>query len=148
MQKAHCPACGATIQGAQINMQSLLAVCVACDVVHPLSDTLSDHHSTTAMAGSDLKPPIDDRGGTPPEALMRLSAGPPGLTVTVEDEVLSIRRRWWQWSPHNLFMMIFVVIWDGFLVVWYTATAGGMLMELANGDLGSAMRATARCAVL
>lgn len=133
MQTSHCPACGSAIAGSNINVQTMVAVCTACDTVHPLADTLSvPSQRPVATADPALKLPVDDQGGTPPEALMRMSGGPPGLSVHVKDEVLSIQRRWWAWSPTNLFMLFFCLVWDGFLVVWYAGTGAAVLGALSS----------------
>ena len=127
MQTSRCPRCGDPIPGADINAQALVAVCRSCDVVHPLATTLEPVGTAVKAA------PAVDLAETPPEPLMRLAGAPDGLAVQVEDEVLSIRRRWWSWSAQNLFLAFWVFGWDTFLVGWYAAALGGGMAAAAGG---------------
>ena len=128
MQTSRCPRCGDPIPGADINAQALVAVCRSCDVVHPLATTLEPVGTAVKAA------PSVDLAETPPEPLMRLAGSPDGLAVQVENDVLSIRRTWWSWSPQNLFLAFWVFGWDLFLFVWYAGALGAGVAAVAGGD--------------
>ena len=132
MQTSRCPRCGGPIPGADINAQALIAVCRACDVVHPLATTLDPVATTVEPA------PAVDLAETPPEPLMRLAGAPDGLAVQVEDDVLSIRRSWWSWSPQNLFLAFWVFVWDTFLFFWYASVLGAGVAAAASGSAAGA----------
>lgn len=86
------------------------------------------------MGTAEKAAPAADLAETPPEPLMRLAGAPDGLAAHVEDEVLSIRRRWWSWSPENRFLASWVFGWDLVLFGGCVGALGAGGTAVAGGD--------------
>ncbi|HCH66899.1 MAG TPA: hypothetical protein DFR83_29110 [Deltaproteobacteria bacterium] len=87
------------------------------------------------------EPSVYAGDGTPPEALMRLSSGPPGLQVTVKDGVLMIRRHpeRWRWSRASVLLGVYALVWIIGLVCWNSQQTSLIWMELHSGFLAPAV---------
>ncbi|MEM9547260.1 MAG: hypothetical protein AAGA77_14870 [Bacteroidota bacterium] len=101
-----CTNCGADIDGANININSSLAKCGACNTVFSLKDDHFFHH---------------DRKGRP-EMIM-----PEGTDVLELSESLDIRLDWLQSHPRGAlgFLTFFAIMWNGILAL----AVGGALFS-------------------
>lgn len=106
-----CPSCGAPIPAEDVNVALMVALCRGCA-------------STVELAAGRSRPPA---------ALLELAAPPAGLTIEDRGGALVLRRRWFEPNGAFFFMVLWCVLWDGFLVVWYLAAFAG----LASGDVSS-----------
>jgi hypothetical protein len=100
-----CKACGAAIDADHIDLARDIATCPYCGAVTRLEEV--------RRSATEAPPAVRPRVELPPR-------------FTVEDTFggLTIRRRWF--SPAILFLAVFAVGWDSFLVFWYaTAFATG-----------------------
>jgi hypothetical protein len=97
-----CPRCGSQILAEDANLDTLVARCRQCQEVFNFADQV----------------------GARPAAKPVYRAPRPG-GVAMED--LVDRRRlswaWFRWPV--LFMVLFCVVWDSFLVFWYSIALGG-----------------------
>ena len=89
--------------------------------------------------GRHRDPSVYAGDGTPPEALMRLLSGPPGLQVTVNDGVLIIRRHPERWSRASVLLGVYALVWLIGLVCWYSQQTSLIWMELHSGFLAPAV---------
>ena len=94
-----CPYCRSAIPADDIELTTRLAKCRACDEVFPLE--------VPAAA-----PPVEH----PPPIPVGVQVTDDGLTRTLEF-------RWF--TPVAFFLLIFCVVWNGFLVFWYSVVVGG-----------------------
>ena len=125
MHLSRCPRCAREIPTSNVDLQVGTATCQPCDTVHPLLETLEPL--------PQREPPQEPI----PEELMRLARSPKGLFIEVNNEVLTIRRRWWSWSAQNLYGLGFIVVWDGFLFVWYYVQFGMLSSDFFSGMMAS-----------
>lgn len=112
-----CPSCGDTIAPDDVNIELMVAMCRSC----------------ASMVELSASAPAPEPRARPPEAILRWAAPPKGLTVSEADGALSLRRQWFQPDVGFFFLLLWCVVWDGFLVVWYMGT----FARLASGDLGA-----------
>lgn len=114
-----CPQCGERIAASDVNLDLFVALCRTCDATVELGR--DDTGSTPPRA--ELPAPPDRQTaltrGRPPEALARLASPPAGITVQQHGQTLVLTRRWFRFSPGFLFLALWCLVWDGFLVVWY-----------------------------
>lgn len=123
-----CPSCGNGVPAKDVNLDRMVAKCTRCDEVFWLERT-----------------PQSDRGGKSDEGPLRAQKKvprPSDITVVGPEDTASatpaayrvpsragahdalvLRRRWFR--PIALFYLLFVAVWDGFLVVWYSAVLFG-----------------------
>ena len=66
---------------------------------------------------------------------MRLSSGPPGLQVTVDDGVLIIRRHPKRWSGASVPLGVCALVWLIGLACWYSQQTSVIWTELHSGFL-------------
>lgn len=99
--KLHCPHCDREILAEDININAVLAKCRNCHTVFSFRCNLQGE----AVEKVAFRP----RGPVPL---------PANLQVEELGSSFRVRWRWFQW--HLVFLVLFCVIWDGFLVVWYT----------------------------
>lgn len=99
-----CEQCGAPFGAADLHLDRGIAVCSACGGVQRLPGPVA--------------------AATPNESGSPVARKPPGdipipAQFTIEDagHALTIRRRWFQWG--YVFLIIFAIAWDSFLVGWY-----------------------------
>lgn len=110
-----CPRCSAKVAASAVNLDNLVAKCVACDSVFRIEGQLGMRAGRVRVP---RPPSITVIGDVPPPATevpYRASAfGARGR--------LEIVYRWWQ--PSAIFMLFFSIVWCGFIFVWYSTTLG------------------------
>lgn len=104
-----CPSCGTSIDADDVNLDALIAKCAACDAVFNFGDSVGA--TTTARR----REPVEQ---------------PKGITVRELPDAFEIERKWF--GPSAFGLLIFVILWDGFLVFWYSMALGGG-MKGGNG---------------
>jgi hypothetical protein len=105
-----CPSCASPLKADDVQLAQGIATCSYCRAV-------------MTFAGPGKEPWLER-----PRAPIPL---PPRVTLRQTMHGIEIRRRWF--TPAVLFLIVFCVFWDGFLVVWYTmafAAKGPLLMKL------------------
>ena len=125
-----CRRCREAIPASDINLDRMMAKCAACSAVFDFSDQISqterrEPEISTALAKqpAPIQLPngwkLERRDGTAMDATFGYRANAP---APVQEFVLS-----WRWfSPlKHLFMLVFAVGWNAFLLFWYTSAAGG-----------------------
>ena len=95
--KLTCDDCGATVPPDNINIARAMAKCDRCGSVFGFADQ------------------VPNRGADRERARVPM---PKGVEVIDLGGDLTILRRWF--SPKFLFLIVFCLIWNGFLVVWYS----------------------------
>lgn len=111
--KLTCPDCQKHVSAADVNIKLGIAKCLACDAVFSLVDQI----------GQPLRSLRNSLPATAPKHWM------------VEDfgSELTIR---WRWYTHAIwFLVFFAIIWDGFLISWYTAAIAGLLIKFNWGSI-------------
>ena len=98
--KIRCPECHEPLAADQVNIQTGLGRCLLCDV------------------GFHILPPIVRAPAEPTEVGL-----PDGMQVTAEGDRLRIERRWF--SAKYIFLAFFALMWNLFLVGWYSIALGG-----------------------
>lgn len=101
----HCPHCGKQIRSDDANLENALAKCRNCHAVFSFAD-LADEQTELAQHAARHRHPRE------PVPLPR------GLTMDETGPNLRFMRKWF--SPGLFFLLVFCVIWDGFLVFWYS----------------------------
>lgn len=132
-----CKSCGSPVPAADVHLERLVAKCRRCNAVFAFGA-----HLGRAAPAPRRRPPLP-RG-------LRVESGEPPLpaeggyrTAAVRERgPLVITRRWFR--PLHLFLLVFAMVWDGFLVSWYAAVArtGGsieMLFPLLHVAAGVAV---------
>ncbi len=94
-----CKQCGRDIPPDDINIDTLVAKCRACNAVFCFAEEVG----AVPHGESRTRPKFDP---------------PPGVTVSDWDGKLKIVRRWF--SLKVIGLLFFCTIWDGFLVFWYS----------------------------
>ena len=89
----NCKHCGAGIPAEHVNIEALMAKCAACNSVFSfaLEGQAKKHRGEVGM--------------------------PSGITVQTTGHELIISRRWF--SAASIFLIVFTLFWDGFMVVWF-----------------------------
>jgi len=109
----HCQSCGKQIPAEHINIEKAIAKCSTCSAVFGFTDQIE------GLSETGVKSQYDDL------------PMPHGVRIDTWDGSLTITRRWL--SPAYLFLAFFCVIWNGFLVFWYTVAFAGnapLIMKL------------------
>jgi len=112
MGALRCPACDTPVLADDISLELKVGLCRPCN-------SSFDLQAAEASEPVSKAPPARPRA-RPPEALMDLSAPPKGVTVRTDGEAIEVGWRWFRLDPSFLFLCLWCVLWDGFLVVWYT----------------------------
>lgn len=108
-----CKACDQKIAAADINLERAIAKCSLCDAVFGITDQLDQRMNTEVK---------------PPKAPVPL---PKRIQIENWGGELKIIRSWF--SPLIFLLVFFCVIWNGFLVFWYTMAFGNdvpLMMKL------------------
>lgn len=100
-----CPKCGTQVHADDVNLANLIAKCRSCHEVFTFGN-LARHADTTARAELPLPAPR-----------------PPSIQVEDENGRQQLTRRWF--TPIFLFLVLFCIAWDSFLVFWYTMALTG-----------------------
>jgi hypothetical protein len=108
----NCPRCRTLIVAEDVNLNHLLAKCRACQEVFRFAPEEIEAVTDRVL---DKLPPI--------EMPVKPKAPRPD-TIFVEDwgPQRKMIKRWLGW--HVLGMAMFCVLWDGFLIVWYSIALG------------------------
>ncbi len=101
--KIYCPDCGAAIPAGNMNLETALAKCQACNGVFSFRDAVDYQQRQAARAAEPG-----------PELLPR----PPRIRVEDMGQTLTLRWRWLR-SMHFL-LLFFCIAWDSFLIFWYS----------------------------
>ena len=110
--RLECPGCSAEIAPDDVNIELMVGLCRGCGSTVEL----------TAKAA-------------PPPELLKLAEPPAGVTVREEGGELFLRRRWFTFNVSFVFLAFWCLVWDGFLVVWYTASIAALL----SGEVASVL---------
>src|SRR5436309_664330 len=94
-----CPDCGADVPAEDINIDTGLARCRACNGVINVKEAV----------GAERPAPVKRPRVAQPRAITVEDLGGTGLRLT---------RSWFTWAV--LFMTVFCIIWDSFLIFWYS----------------------------
>lgn len=97
-----CPSCHAVIAADDVNIDRLVAKCRPCNVVFSFA-----HLVPAPSAPAASREPVARASVTLPE----------GMTCEDHGATLVVTRRWWSFT--TIFLAVFTVLWDGFLVVWF-----------------------------
>lgn len=121
----NCPRCHAQVAADDVNLQHLLAKCRGCQEVFRFSaaeiETVSDRirqgEPPIAPPREEIEPDLDIR-------VRRVRAPrPPSLEVEDWGEERRLVRRWFNIT--YLGRAAFCVVWDGFLIFWYSMAFKG-----------------------
>ncbi len=128
--KVHCASCSSPIPADDIDLPHMIAKCRACDSVF----SIEGPKLAPAPRRSALERP-------PPKGIEVVVERPfaelgQGAAYREPDEsaepgALTIRRRWFH--PAGLFLLVFAIVWDSFLVFWYGiafSTGGPLIMVI------------------
>jgi hypothetical protein len=102
--QVHCTQCGVQIPADDLNIDTGIAKCRACNCVFSFLEALREH-----SAAERTRPPTAERPAVPQ---------PRGVAMDDLGGRLRLVRRWFQWPI--LMLLFFCVAWDGFLVFWYS----------------------------
>ncbi len=100
--RVHCTQCGGLIPAEDLNIDTTLARCRACNNVFSFADAVAQETTAPAAPAAD-----------------RVVPQPRGVRVEDWGGDVRLIRRWF--SAKYIFLIFFCTFWDGFLVFWYTA---------------------------
>jgi hypothetical protein len=118
--KIVCANCRVPVPGEDVNVARMVAKCRACGAVFRFDDQLVAPTGTPSGLVQAPSVPM------PPGIVVRHegAAGEGDYRHGPESGELTITRRWF--TPSAIFLAIFAVVWNSFLVFWYSmAFAGG-----------------------
>lgn len=105
-----CPECELKLSADDVNIDIMVAKCTSCNNVFSFATQIDDYQEPSLYKS--------DKPLSVPK--------PNGINIKVNGDQLFIRRKWF--SPMLIFMALFCVFWDGFLLIWYgIALSGGSL---------------------
>ncbi len=108
-----CKNCGAVLTADNVDMTRAIARCEHCGALFALAGTEGGAETAAAQ-------------GAEPAVKRRDVPMPKGLTVVDFGTSIEITRRWF--CPLFLFLLVFCVIWNGFVLVWH-----GMALVMGAG---------------
>lgn len=122
-----CQRCDAQIPAGDVNIRTSIAKCNACDAVFNIEKQLgtdNDGRRPLVAMPKGMKVHVDDAawngiGEDPYRGIVLRSTG----ATKVE----------WRWfRPSVFFLLFFTILWNGFLINWYSAalSSGSLLMTL------------------
>jgi hypothetical protein len=100
----HCTQCGKLIPAEDLNIDTAIGRCRACNAVFSFAKALEQESG--GLPARQFK--AEDRGKVPL---------PSGIRVDDQGDQVRYVRRWF--SSQCVFLLFFCVLWDGFLVYWY-----------------------------
>jgi hypothetical protein len=106
-----CPACGSPFGASDVNLQTGLARCTRCNTAHQL-----------AMEGAALP------------AVRPATTCPSTVTEDLSGVTLTLQARWYQ--PMAWFLLLFCIVWDGFLLTWYSMALFAVVGATVTGEAG------------
>jgi hypothetical protein len=101
--KIICPACRVPVAAEDVNLGTGLAKCRTCNNVFRF-DALPE------LAAPSSASTVQTRARGP-------APQPRSVTVSEGDGALTVEHRWF--GPKYIFLTLFCLFWDGFLVAWY-----------------------------
>ncbi len=120
-----CKSCGAMLREQDIEPRLAMARCSHCDAVFGIKGLERPVHVATSVA------PVAAADRTPIPM-------PRGIEVVDLGTELQIKRRWFH--PVFLFLAVFCVFWNGFMLIWHAAAlAGGAWFMSVFGLLHTAV---------
>jgi hypothetical protein len=112
--KLTCPDCRKPVSAADVNIKLGVGKCLACDAVFSLVDQVG-----LPMTG------LRSKAAIAPSKNFRIDDFGPDLSIS------------WSWYTHAIwFLVVFALIWNGFLVTWYTIAIRSYF-DPAHGQHGS-----------
>lgn len=131
----NCASCGAHIPATDVNLERMVAKCATCNSVFDFSEQVAaaaDAGRQRRRAPVDLparmKVLVDDRQAGGSTLVYRHDA-------TARRGDFIVERRWFEPLKH-IFLLFFCVVWDGFLVSWYTGLTTAGAQSKAGGGPG------------
>ena len=109
-----CPNCGSALEPEDVNVDLMVALCRSCS-------------STVELAGGqplERDPEVRD---SPPKELMQLTMPPDGISVAEQGDTLVLTRKWFKPNVQFFGLLLWCIVWDGFLVVWYSIGIASLL---------------------
>lgn len=117
----HCPKCGQSVPAEDVNLDRMLAKCPACNEVFSFGGDGASERLPTAPRRAEKNVPrpaditvVDTRRN---EVVAPAAYRAPAETG--DPDALVLRRRWFAWP--SVFLIVFAVGWDSFLIFWYGA---------------------------
>jgi hypothetical protein len=110
MQQLVCPQCTADVPAANINIEKVLAVCPACNTVFGFDFLAGEGDDAKTKAKSKSK------------ARARPLHPPRGFNIAERADGWVMSWRWF--TPAVIPITFFVIVWNGFLVLWYMMVPG------------------------
>jgi len=104
-----CPACGSPFGAADVNLQTGLARCTHCNTAHQLTPEAA-----------------------PLPAVRPATTCPRTVTEDLSGVTLTLEARWYQ--PMAWFLLLFCIVWDGFLLTWYSVAVFAVFGAAVTGD--------------
>jgi hypothetical protein len=108
-QVLQCPSCASPIPAEALESTDEFITCAYCG-------------SLTTLPGRRRGVPFQER---PPLAL------PPGMAIQATPHGLVLTRRWFTWIV--LFLIPFCLVWNGFLITWYSVALSTQAPAMALG---------------
>lgn len=102
--QVHCTNCGVQIPADDLNIDTGIAKCQACNCVFSFLEALRESSAAERPLRATAERPVVPQ--------------PRGIMVDDLGGRLRLVRRWFRWPL--LFLVFFCVAWDGFLVFWYS----------------------------
>ncbi|MBT3220110.1 MAG: hypothetical protein HN348_13555 [Proteobacteria bacterium] len=123
-----CESCGAALGDDAINLDLMVASCNSCGSVFEFAEPAASPH---------VEPKVQDPTEVRPKVAKAPTAKPSGLNITKRDGAIELTHRWF--GCQYLFLVLFCVFWDGFMVMWFgiALSEGEALMALFGTIHGS-----------
>ncbi len=116
-----CKQCRLPIAAENVNIQSGIAKCSACNAVFFFMDDLSHAQKMDSLAkapSSFIKREPEQSASLREERMGKLLAIPDSFTLEDNGMELRFSRRWFQFA--HIFVLLFSLVWNSFLVFWYS----------------------------
>jgi hypothetical protein len=113
-----CPRCDETVPAEDINLDTQIAKCTGCDELFSIAQNIAPLVSTAGRRRHSKTPP----------------PRPERITVREIANGIEIRRRWF--TPVVVFLTLFCIAWDGFIVFWYWMMTVGPVAQSARSNIG------------
>jgi hypothetical protein len=110
-----CKKCGKQVLAEDMNLEMALAKCRSCSSVFSILDALKDDPDPGVATVKRERLPVPM---------------PKGYKIDEFGRELTITYRWF--TPAAFVILLFCIVWDGFLVFWYTMGFQGLM----NGQMG------------
>jgi predicted Zn finger-like uncharacterized protein len=121
--KVFCPNCQSMITADDLNLNQMIGKCQQCHTVFALDDHVNQLKTSASKKGVNtfdsawkLESAIEPKKQI--HTLEDLGPTPKSIHVEKHGKHMRISRRWF--SAKFIFLTIFVMFWDGFLVLWYS----------------------------